>query len=144
MTVAPGFLSTDPADAVVAVVRFGVLHRHHGITVGLLEVVLHFLVLRQRAPAGLVDLVSHLCRHRLAGELRAVKLDAPLHHAVAQQLIQPGIGPLDDHRRQRHHCLCGVLDDVAHDLLETLRGAIELVLQGVREVHVSAHHVGAP
>ncbi|MNI47532.1 hypothetical protein D3C73_1020580 [compost metagenome] len=69
LTVTAGFLPTDPADAVVAVVRFSVLHRHHSVTVGLLEVVLHLLVLRQCAPTGLVHLVGHFGRHRLAGEL---------------------------------------------------------------------------
>ncbi|MNN00593.1 hypothetical protein D3C81_1131890 [compost metagenome] len=69
LTVTPRFLPTDPADTVVAVVRFGFLHRHHSITAGLLEVFLHLLVLRQCAPTGLVHLVGHFGRHRLAGEL---------------------------------------------------------------------------
>ncbi|MNH10409.1 hypothetical protein D3C79_698870 [compost metagenome] len=69
LAIATSFLPADPADTVVAIVRFGVFHRHHGIPVGLLQVVLHFLVLCQRSPTGLVHLVRHSGRHRLAGEL---------------------------------------------------------------------------
>ncbi|MNC11047.1 hypothetical protein D3C75_587320 [compost metagenome] len=122
----------------------GVFHRGHCITAGLLQVALHLLVLGQRAPAGLTDLVRHLFGHGLAGQLGAVEVDTPLHHPVTEQLIETGVGALDDQRRQRHHRLGRVLHDAAHDLLETFGGAVQLVLQGVGEAHVSAHHVRSP
>jgi hypothetical protein len=50
----------------------GVFHRSHRITAGLLQIALHFLVLGQRTPTGLTDLVRHLFGHGLAGQLGAV------------------------------------------------------------------------
>ncbi|MNT43729.1 hypothetical protein D3C72_1802160 [compost metagenome] len=122
----------------------GVFHCGHCITAGLLQITLHLLVLGQCAPAGLTDLVRHLLGHGLAGQLGAVEVDTALHHPVAQQLIEARVGALDDQRRQRHHRLGRVLHDAAHDLLETFGDAVQLVLQGVGEAHVSAHHVRSP
>ena len=62
----------------------GVFYRRHRITAGLLQIALHFLVLGQRAPAGLTDLVRHLLGHGLAGQLGAVEVDTTLHHAVTE------------------------------------------------------------
>ncbi len=119
-------------------------HRGHRIAAGLFEVALHLLVLGQCAPAGLTDLIRHLFGHGLAGQLGTVEVNTSLHHPVTQQLIKPGVGALDDQRRQRHHRLGRVLHDAAHDLLETFGDAVQLVLQGVGEAHVSAHHVRLP
>ncbi|MNO98923.1 hypothetical protein D3C76_906840 [compost metagenome] len=121
-------LPADPGHPVVTVLSLGIFHSGYGITAGLLQMALHFLVLGQRAPTGWTNLVRHFFGHGLAGQLGAIKVDAPLHHPIAQQLIETGVGALDDQCRQRHHGLGGVLHNTAHDLLETLGDAVQLIL----------------
>eukprot|EP01132_Coremiostelium_polycephalum_P012554 gene12553-biopygen5222 len=136
--------TADPGHSIVAVMGLGIFHRGHCIAAGLLQVALHFLVLGQCTPAGLTYFVRHLFGHGLTGQLGTVEVDTTLHHSVAEQLIESWIGALDDQRRQRHHRLGRVLHDATHDLLKTFGDAVQLVLQGVGEAHVSAHHVRSP
>ncbi|MCY1454725.1 hypothetical protein D9M71_718080 [compost metagenome] len=84
LPVPPRLRTADPGHPIVAVMGLGVFHRGHCITAGLLQVALHLLVLGQRAPAGLTDLVGHLLGHGLTGQLGTIEVDAALHHPVTQ------------------------------------------------------------
>src|SRR5690606_18617506 len=83
LAAAAGWLSAAPAHALVAAGGFGGADRA-GRVLALLQVRLHGLALGQGAPGALVDGFGHLPRHGLAGQLRAVVVDAALHHAVAE------------------------------------------------------------
>ncbi|WP_246886578.1 TIGR03756 family integrating conjugative element protein, partial [Pseudomonas chlororaphis] len=54
------------------------------------------------------------------------------------------IGALDDQRRQGGHGARGALDHVAHDLLKTIRDAVELIAQRGLKAHVAADQVAVP
>src|SRR3546814_9042766 len=62
-------------------------------------------------------------------------VQARLEDAVGQQVVEPRVGALDDQGRQRGHGAGGVLDHVAHDRLEAVGDAVELVLQRRGDAH---------
>jgi hypothetical protein len=88
--------------------------------------------------------VGHLLGHGAAGQLGAVEIQPRLQHAIGQQVVEAGIGALDDQRRQRCHRAGGALDHVAHDLLKAVGDAVELVAQRGLDAHVAADQVAVP
>src|SRR3546814_14094126 len=71
------------------------------------------------------DWSSDVC----SSDLAAVEIQPRLQHAIGEQVVQTGIGPLDDQRGQRCHRTGGTLDHRRHDLLEAVGDAVKLVLQ---------------
>src|SRR3546814_17713239 len=67
-----------------------------------------------------------------------------LEDAFGQQGGEPRVGGLDDLGRQRGHGAGGVLDHVAHDGLEAVGDAVDLVLQRRGDAHVAADQVAVP
>ncbi|CEE28735.1 hypothetical protein XACJK4_1420052 [Xanthomonas citri pv. citri] len=96
-------------------------------------------------PTGLTTgHVRHAPGDRAASHLGAVEVQTGLQDAVGQQVVEAGIGPLDDERWQRGHGAGGALDHVAHDRLEAVRDPVELVPQRGRDAHVAADQVAVP
>jgi hypothetical protein len=140
---AAGIAAAHPGHAVVAAARLGLLDRRHGVRAR------HRIAQRHAfghlAPAKLAARhVGHLLGHGAARQLGAVEIQPRLQHAIGEQVVQAGIGALDDQRRQRCHGARGALDHVAHDLLETVGDAVELVAQRGLDAHVAADQVAVP
>ena len=67
-----------------------------------------------------------------------------MQHAVGQQIIKLRIGALNNHRGQAGNRAGGALDDVAHQLLEAVGDAVQLVAHGGADIEIAAHHIGVP
>src|SRR3546814_15038164 len=60
------------------------------------------------------------------------------------QVVEAGVCPLNDQRRQRRDRARRVLDHAAHDVLKAIGEAVELILDRGADVHVAAHQVAVP
>ncbi|MPM68533.1 hypothetical protein SDC9_115466 [bioreactor metagenome] len=67
-----------------------------------------------------------------------------MQYAVREQVVEARISPLDDQCRQGRQRAGGALDHVTHDLLKTVRDAIELVAQRGLDTHISADEIAVP
>ena len=140
---AAGIVASDPWHALIALAALSFLDRGNRIGAG--NRLLERHAFRELVPAKLAaGHVSHPVRDRPAGEFRAVEIEPGLQDTVGEQVIETGIGALDDQRRQRSHRAGGVLDHVRHDGLEPVGDAVQLVLQGGGKAHVAADEVAVP
>ena len=142
---AAGGASADPRHPAVGP-RRAVRLRHHLDHVATADVDLAAPVVgaRDPGPALVGERVAHVVGDLVAAELRHPELLAGLQHAVLQQVVEAGIQPLDDQRRQRGDDALGRLDHVAHDVLERAGDAVQLLADGVRDIEVAAHQVRVP
>lgn len=106
---AAGIAAAHPGHAVVAPARLGLLDGRDGI--GTRNGIAQCHAFCHLAPPELAARrVGHLLGHSAAGQLRAVEVQTGLQYPVREQIVETGIGPLDDQRRQGRHRAGRTLD----------------------------------
>lgn len=71
-------------------------------------------------------------------------LHPPLQNAVGKQVVQGRVGALDNQRRQGGDGHRRTLDNAVHQRLKARGSAVELILNGCAQAHVTADQVGIP
>jgi hypothetical protein len=139
-------LCPDPPallPAVVALVGLGLFDGGHGIRAA--DRVAQRKPLGELIPAGLpAGPIRHAVGDRPASQFRSIKIEPRLQDAVGQEIVERGIGALDNQCGKRSHRLSRVLDHLAHDLLEAVGNPVQLIPQGGFEAHVAADEIGIP
>ena len=135
--------AAHPRHAILAPAGFSLFDGRHRVSARHRLAQRH--ALGELAPAHLAACrVGHLLGHRAAGQFGTIKIEPGLKNTVGQQVVEAGVCPLNDQRRQRCDRARRVLDHAAHDVLKTIGEAVELILDCGADVHVTAHQVAVP